>query len=64
MKDDPQVQEFDFSELPIMNINIAGDFPLDRIKGYSELLKDKIETLKEITRVDIVGGLKEKFRLT
>jgi len=63
LKDDPQVQEFDFSELPIMNINIAGDFPLDRIKGYSELLKDKIETLKEITRVDIVGGVEREIQV-
>ena len=63
LKDDPQVQEFDFSELPIMNINIAGDFPLDRIKNYSELLKDKIETLKEITRVDIVGGVEREIQV-
>ncbi len=63
LKTDPQVQEFDFSEIPIMNINIAGDFPLDRIKNYAEQLKDKIETLKEITRVDIVGGVDREIQV-
>ncbi len=63
LKSDPQVQEFDFSEMPIMNINIAGDFPLDRLKSYSEQLKDKIETLKEITRVDIIGGVDREIQV-
>lgn len=63
LKTDPQVQEFDFSEMPIMNINIAGDFPLDRLKSYSEQLKDKIETLKEITRVDIIGGVDREIQV-
>ncbi|NOT36111.1 MAG: efflux RND transporter permease subunit [Saprospiraceae bacterium] len=63
LKTDPQVQEFDFSEMPIMNINIAGDFPLDRIKSYAEQLKDKIETLKEITRVDIIGGVDREIQV-
>ncbi|MBK7244503.1 MAG: efflux RND transporter permease subunit [Saprospiraceae bacterium] len=63
LKQDPQVQEFDFSELPIMNINIAGDFPLDRIKNFAEQLKDKIESNKEITRVDIVGGVDREIQV-
>lgn len=63
LKSDPQVQEFDFSEIPVMNINIAGDFPLDRIKGFAEQLKDRIETLKEITRVDIIGGVEREIQI-
>jgi len=63
LKNDPQVQEFDFSEIPVMNINIAGDFPLDRIKGFAEQLKDRIEALKEITRVDIIGGVDREIQI-
>jgi len=63
LKNDPQVQEFDFSEIPVMNINIAGDFPLDRIKGFAEQLKDRIEALKEITRVDIIGGVEREIQI-
>lgn len=63
LKDDPQVQEFDFSEMPILNINIAGDFPLDRLKEYAEQLKDKIENNKEITRVDLIGGVDREIHV-
>lgn len=63
LKDDPQIQEFDFSEIPIMNINIAGDFPLDKLKLYAEQLKDKIEGNKEITRVDIIGAVEREIQV-
>ena len=56
LKNDPQIQEFDISEQPIMNINLAGDIPLEQLKKYAKSLKDKIEGMKEITRVDIIGG--------
>lgn len=63
LKEDPNIQEFDFSEIPIMNINIAGDFPLDRIKFFADQLKDRIESNKEITRVDIVGGVDREIQI-
>ncbi len=63
LKDPPQIQEFDFSEMPILNINIAGDFPLDRLKIYAKQLKDKIESNKEITRVDIIGGVEREIQV-
>src|SRR4051812_24622499 len=47
LKNDPQIQEFDINEMPIMNINLAGDFPLDQIKRYAKDLKDRIESMKE-----------------
>lgn len=63
LKDDPQVQEFDFSEIPILNINIAGEFPLDKLKLYAEQLKDRIESNKEITRVDIIGAVEREIQI-
>lgn len=63
LDNDPQVQEFDFSEFPIMNINLSGDVPLDKLKKYAEDLEDKIEGLPEITRVDIVGGLEREIQI-
>ncbi len=63
LDNDPQIQEFDFNEWPIMNINLAGDLPLNQIKEYGEDLKDRIESMKEITRVDIVGGLDREIQI-
>ncbi len=52
----PFVKELAFSELPIMYINIAGDMDLQKLKEYADDLKDKIEGLKEITEVKMVGA--------
>ncbi len=60
---EPQVQEIDFSEIPIMNINIAGNVGLDVLKKYADELQDRIESLKEIRRVDIIGALEKEIRV-
>ena len=63
MDEDPRVDELDFSEFPIMNINLAGELPLDKLKSYGEYLEERIETLPQITRVDIVGGLNREIQI-
>ena len=45
--------------MPVMNINITGDFPLEKLKEYGEYLEDKIEELPQIKKVDI-RGVQEK----
>ncbi len=53
---DPTVQELNFAELiPIMNINLSGDFSMDQLKEYGEYLEDEIEKVPEISKVDIRG---------
>ena len=53
---DPNVFELNFSELmPIMNINMSGEFSLDQLKDYGEYLEERIEDLTEISKVDIRG---------
>ena len=56
LKNDPVVQEIAFSEFPIMQVNVAGNYDLFKLKDYAEDIKDEIESLKEITRVDIIGA--------
>lgn len=63
LRNDPNVQEVNFSEFPIMNINVSGEYPLDQLKRYAEDLKDKIETLPEITRVDLIGALEREVQI-
>ena len=60
---DPTVTEFDISEIPIMNVNVAGDFSLDKLKDYADKLKDRIEEMREITRVDLVGALEKEVQV-
>jgi multidrug efflux pump len=60
---DPDIKEIDISEIPIMNINLAGDFDLQRLKKYAEEAQDEIETLPGITRVDIIGALEREIQV-
>jgi multidrug efflux pump len=59
----PTAQDVNFSEFPIMNINLAGNYPLGKLKEYAEELQDEIEGVSEITRVDIVGALNREIQI-
>ncbi len=59
----PTAQDVNFSEFPIMNVNMAGDFSLKQLKEFAEDLQDGIEALPEITRVDILGALNREIQI-
>ncbi len=59
----PTVQEVNLSELPIMNINLAGNLTTSQLKKYADDFQDKIEALPEITRVDIIGALDQQVNV-
>lgn len=63
LKTDPIVQEINFSDMPVLYINISGDIDLQSLKRYAEMAKDKIESLPSITRVDIVGALDRELQV-
>ena len=55
-KVEPGVMDISMSEqIPILNINISGDYPVEKLKEYGEYLEDAIEDLPEIKEVDIRG---------
>ena len=60
---EPDIKEIDLSEIPIMFINISGDYDLQRLKKFADDTKDRIETFKEITRVDIIGALDREIQV-
>ena len=56
-KVEPNVFALSMSEeMPILNINISGDYPVGKLKEYGEYLEDEIENLPEIKKVDIRGA--------
>src|SRR5690606_5735601 len=63
LPDDPEVIDIDISQIPIMNINLSGNYDLIRLKEYAEDMQDRIEALPEITRVDIVGALEREIQI-
>lgn len=56
-KVEPNVFDLTMSEeMPIMNINISGDYTAEKLKEYAEYLQDEIEDLPEIKKADIRGA--------
>jgi multidrug efflux pump subunit AcrB len=60
---EPTVLEVNLSDQPIMYVNLSGDYDLQRLKKYSDDLKDKLEDLSQINRVDIVGAPEREFQI-
>ncbi|MBA3681034.1 MAG: efflux RND transporter permease subunit [Bacteroidetes bacterium] len=60
---EPMIKEIAFSEIPIMYINLAGNYDLKQMKEYAEDLQDEIEGLKQINEVKIVGALDREIQV-
>ena len=55
-KVEPNVFDLTLSEeVPIMNINLTGDFPVEKLNEFAEYLEERIESLPQIKEVDILG---------
>ncbi len=55
-KVEPSVFELNISEeVPILNINLQGNYTTQQLKKYGELLQDDIEEIPEVKKVDILG---------
>jgi multidrug efflux pump subunit AcrB len=63
-KVEPDVFELSLSEeLPILNINISGDYPVGKLKEFAEYLQETIEDLQEIKKADIRGAQEKEVEV-
>jgi multidrug efflux pump len=60
---EPSVAEFAFSEMPIMFVNVSGDYDGIKLKRYADKMQDKFEELTEITRAEIVGAPEREIQV-
>lgn len=60
---EPNIFELDVSEMPIMNINLSGDYSINQLKEYAEILEDRIEDLQEISEVEIRGIQEQEMQI-
>ena len=57
------VQEINFSDFPIMQVNVTGDVGLVRLKQIADDLKDRIEGIQGVLRVEVIGGLEREIHV-
>ncbi|WP_395627218.1 efflux RND transporter permease subunit, partial [Daejeonella sp.] len=63
LPNEPNVQDINLSDLPIMYLNISGDYDLKSLKKYADDIQDQVESLKEISGVDIIGALEQEVQI-
>jgi len=61
--EDPSIFEFSFSEIPIMQVNLAGQYDLVRLKEVGQALQDRIEQIPSVLRVEVRGGLEREVKV-
>jgi multidrug efflux pump subunit AcrB len=60
---EPVVQEISFSEFPIMAVNLSGDYDPVKLGDFAETLKDRLEELPMINRIDLVGSPEREIQI-
>jgi multidrug efflux pump subunit AcrB len=61
--EEPTIVEFNFSEVPIMQVNLSGEYGLVRLKELAEQLQDRFETIPAVLRADLRGGLEQEVKV-
>jgi len=60
---EPLVMEVNLSELPIVTVNVSGDYPNDELREYAEYLQDELEALDQVNDVDMKGDLEREVKV-
>ena len=61
--EDPAIFEINLSDFPIMQVNIAGEYDLERLREVAEDVQDRIELIGSVLEVDLSGGLEREVQV-
>ena len=61
--EEPGIYEFDFQEVPIMQVNLSGEYGLVRLKEIGQDLEDQLEQIPTVLRVDLRGGREREVKV-
>ncbi len=60
---DPAVVDVNLADIPIMTVNLSGDYSMDNLKSISDQLKDRLEEVAEVNKVDIKGDMDREVQI-
>ncbi|MEM8907302.1 MAG: efflux RND transporter permease subunit, partial [Bacteroidota bacterium] len=63
LTEEPEVLDINMSEIPIMTVNISGNYPNDDLREFAEYLEDEIEKIDEISKVDLKGAKEREVKI-
>ncbi|MGC9053445.1 MAG: efflux RND transporter permease subunit [Candidatus Hydrogenedens sp.] len=60
----PKVLKFDINAVPIIDLALTGDIPIDELYDYADnQLKDKLMTIEGVASVELIGGAKREVHV-
>jgi multidrug efflux pump subunit AcrB len=60
---EPQVNDFNLDDQPILNINLSGNFDLVELKEFADEIQDRLESLTDVNETEIVGALEREIQI-
>lgn len=60
---DPQAFVFSTSEIPLMNISVAGDYDLSALSDIANAIKDNVESVRGVDSVTIAGEVDREIEV-
>lgn len=60
---EPQVNDFNIADQPILNINLSGNFDLVELKAFADEIQDGIESLSDVNEAEIIGALEREIQI-
>lgn len=64
LPNDPNIFELDFSDFPVLNVNVSGNFSYDVLKENAEYLQDEFEKLPEVSKAELRGLLDKEVKVS
>ncbi|MBL4703381.1 MAG: efflux RND transporter permease subunit [Flavobacteriales bacterium] len=60
---EPTVQKVDITQMPIINVNLSGNYPVDILHEKAQLIEDELEAIATISAVNIRGVQEQKLNI-
>lgn len=60
---EPQVNDFNLDDQPILNINLSGNFDLVELKKFADEIQDRVESISDVNEAEIVGALEREIQI-
>ncbi len=61
--EEPSITEINFSELPMLYVNVTGNIGLWKLKETGDRISDKIEEFPGVLSADVVGGVDREVKI-
>ena len=63
LDDDPEIVDFDLTKIPIMTVNVSGNYNMDELRSHAEYIQDKLENLSEVSEAKMSGDQEREVKI-